>query len=294
MSNRARLLAWLGVLLAGAALRLYQLDGQIIADDEWHALRMVWLHGYETIFTRFGQADHCIPLTLFYEWISRVGKLDEWAMRMPLLLAGLASMLLVPLAYKPWLKLDERVLLGALIALWPILIYYSRTARPYALLFLLAGTALPLAYRWWYEKKRWWGAGYGGCTVLAGWMNPLTLALTLSPFLWFGAAALRTAATDRTPKPLLRLISVSVPVVALLAVLVGPPLVNDWMSLTGKTGAQQADGQTLVVFWQLFSGSRGWPVALLVSLLAAVGLTELVQRDSGFAAFAGFASFCLG
>ncbi|MEM9181617.1 MAG: hypothetical protein AAGB27_00555 [Pseudomonadota bacterium] len=290
MSRHRWLIAWGLTLIAGIALRVYQIGDQIIADDEWHALRMVSLFGYAEIFTTFGVADHCIPLTLLYEWLSRNGALSEWAMRAPMMVAGVSAIVLIPIAFRPWLNARERWLLGAMIALWPILIYYSRTARPYALLFLLAGAAIPLAYQWWYQKKRKSGVFYGVGVVLAGWMNPLTLALGLSPLLWFSGSAIRSAIVLRQRAPMLRLLRFGLPVAASLALLIGPPLLNDWSSLTGKAGTDQAGLETIIVFWQLFSGSRGWPVAVVVLVLTAVGSFELAKRDRRFL---GFLSFCV-
>lgn len=54
-------------LAVGMALRLYQLPAQIIADDEFHALNTAIRHSYRFILTHFGEADHSIPVSLFYK-----------------------------------------------------------------------------------------------------------------------------------------------------------------------------------------------------------------------------------
>ena len=143
---------WLagGLILAvGAFLRFYRAGAQVIIDDEWHALNAVQDHGYAWIFTHLSRADHSIPLTLFYEWLSRGPGLDEWLMRLPSMLAGVALIAVFPVLARPWLRRNEALLAAGLIAISPFLVFYSRIARPYALLALLGSTAIVLAWRWW-------------------------------------------------------------------------------------------------------------------------------------------------
>ena len=69
MSRRApRADAWSALLLvafvAGAALRIWQLDIQILIDDEWHAIHKLLRSSPLDIVTHLGYADYSIPLTL--------------------------------------------------------------------------------------------------------------------------------------------------------------------------------------------------------------------------------------
>jgi hypothetical protein len=76
---------WVVLLSAAAVLRLWYLPDQLLADDEWHALHKVISATPADILRSFGHADHTIPLTLFYEWLAAGPGLDEWTMRLPLL-----------------------------------------------------------------------------------------------------------------------------------------------------------------------------------------------------------------
>ena len=69
-----------------------------------------------------------------------------------------------------------------------MLVYYSKTARPYALTCLLTFVAIVAFQRWWLGEAatRRWGATYIAATVLAGWLHPITLPFTLLPFAHFG------------------------------------------------------------------------------------------------------------
>ena len=135
--------SWVVALSAALYLRLWQLPQQLLADDEWHAVNKLLLaEGYKEIFTSYGLADHCIPLTLLYSWLANQGWLTEWNMRLPLLVAGLGLVVVFPLLLRRWLQGVECWLFAALLAVSPLLIYFSRTARPYALSTLLAAIAL--------------------------------------------------------------------------------------------------------------------------------------------------------
>ena len=90
-----------------------------------------------------------------------------------------------------------------LLAISPLLIFYSRFARPYALVALLSSCAVLFAWHWWQavglEKRRvagggravGWALAWLSCAVLAGWFNPVSLALSLAPFACFGLLAIR-------------------------------------------------------------------------------------------------------
>src|ERR1700752_663332 len=82
--------------VAGVWLPIYQLRSQVLIDDEWHAVRMLVGADAATIATHFGYADYCIPLTLYYRWLFDLGVLDEWQMHLPLLIAGVALLLVAP------------------------------------------------------------------------------------------------------------------------------------------------------------------------------------------------------
>src|SRR5215470_12059409 len=120
-------------LLAGIFLRVWQLDRQILLDDEWHAInKLLRAADARDIATHFGLADYSIPLTLFYRFLYLHGGLTDWGMRAPMLLAGTGLLLAAPWLTRGMLPLSTRCLWAALIAISPLLTYHTRTARPYA------------------------------------------------------------------------------------------------------------------------------------------------------------------
>jgi len=273
------------VVIFGILIRLYRVGEQLILDDEWHALNAVQNHDYWWIFSHFGQADYSIPLALLFEFFSHTTGLDEITMRLPSLLAGILTLLVIPLLMRPWLKRNEIIVLVGLIAISPFLINYSRIARPYALIALLAGASLPLAWRWWHNKDRGSGTAWFTCTVLAAWLNPISLAVTAGPFLWFAGDSLAALWRVHDRQKLYRLVFMGVAISAAVALLMYIPLTNDFASLANKTGTHQVEPTTFLVALSLFSGSGHLLVVVAIALAFAFGCLTLYRRDPRFFSF---------
>jgi len=262
-------------LFAGAFLRVWQLRGQMLIDDEWHAVRMLLRSGYADIATHFGVADHSIPLTLFYRWLHDLGVLDEWRMHLPLLAAGIALLAVASLALRREIGAATRASWVALLAVSPTLVYFSRTARPYALVALCGFVAL-LAFRnWWLRRPhaRAWGAIYVACTVLAGWAHLLSLLFTLWPFVPCAIAALRARRAGMA-----RLVGLAVITVLPLALLLGPPLAGDWAAMAGKAGTDLPSWQTLADALGMQFGVGPMLVAACLLVPLTLGIASLWRR----------------
>src|SRR5262249_6763676 len=148
----------LGVLAIGVglALRLHQLGGQIVADDEWHALHAIRDLSYVDIARHFGDSDHCIPLTLLFKLLGDAFGLGQLMMRAPVLLAGALALLVFPLLVRKWMGLATAVVFAWLLAISPLHIFYSRFARPYSISLLLAFTGVMAFLAFWGSgDKRW-------------------------------------------------------------------------------------------------------------------------------------------
>jgi hypothetical protein len=294
-----------GMLLAGAWLRIAQLRSQMLIDDEWHAVRMLVRNGYAEIATRFGLADHSIPLTLYYRWLYDRAALSEWSMHLPLLLAGLGLLLLAPWLLRRSLAPATRGIWLGLLAISPTLVYFSRTARPYALVALLGFVALVAFHNWrrHRERRRTWAAVYVFATVLAGWAHLLSLVFTLWPFVHHACGLLAGAPRRgrlRSSMPgwrdlLLLGIATAVP----LAIALLPPLRNDWAAMAGKAGTDSITLESLRHAVQMqFGVVDAWMLLPLLALLA-FGAWRLAWRNGDLvwlplgAAVAGLVAICV-
>ncbi|MFA5495614.1 MAG: glycosyltransferase family 39 protein, partial [Porticoccaceae bacterium] len=255
------------------------------ADDEWHALNTLLKHDAGYIFRHFGHADHSIPLTLYYALLANTLGLSEFAMRLPLVLAGIALLLAIPWLSKDLLDRGEQWVCTAFLALSPLAIYYSRTARPYALSMLLTFTALWLLLRWWREPRAGRAFGFVVCAALAGWLHPVSLAFTGAAMLFVGTARLLDAIRGREWRPLVQMILLGTALLAPLAALLAPPVVSDWQAFAGKTGSHVIQLATVGQSVQLFAGTSSKWVAGAWLLVGLYGAGRLFRRDRQLTAF---------
>ena len=294
--------AWVIVLalafVAGAWLRWYQLDVQVLLDDEWHAVHKVLNSDAIGIATTFGFADHSIPLTLYYRFLALHGGLTEWVMRLPLLLSGIALLLVAPLVLRRETALPVRAAWVALLAISPLLVYLSKTARPYALTSLLTFIAVVAFRRWWLSEgaTKGWGAAYIGASVLAGWLHPITLSFTLLPFAYYGIRSLFAARTAisaagapgialRAQPGLLRFMLLGVLTSIPLAAALLPPLLNDWVRFSAKAGAHWVTPESFYRTLLMLFGIAQPALLIVLAALTGLGIHRLWRRDSDLTAY---------
>jgi hypothetical protein len=300
--DRRRRAAWLVLLIAvvaaGAFLRSWQLGSQILVDDEWHAInKLLRAPDAHDIATHFGLADYSIPLTLYYRFLYLHGGLTEWGMRTPMLLAGLGLLVAAPWLTRRLLSWPTRTLWVGLMALSPLMIYHTRTARPYAITTLLCFIAI-FAFRFWWQRagrRWWWAAGYVAATFLAGWLHLIALSFALAPFLYYGVFALRDCIVPGDRAGGLRrvrdLATLGVCVALPLAAALLPPLVTDAASLAAKAGTDSATPESIYrTLLICFGIASPWLLALFVAL-CVVGVRALHRRDADFVGYASFVVF---
>lgn len=277
-----RWLPWLAVFAAAAALRLWQLPGQILIDDEWHALHRLMWADYREIFLSLGHADHSIPLTLLFRWLAETVGLHEWQMRLLPLAAGLASVVAIPAVLRAWLDGRERVLLAALLAVSPLLVHFSRYVRPYAMVVLLGFVAVVLLWQWWRQGGRWRAAGFMVCAVPAVWLHALSALFIGAALTWFGLAGLHRAWRDRRAGDLARVLALGGATTGLCCALLLPPILADPWSIAAKAGVDRIAPVTLVRSWELIAGTAGNAMGVVMLLAAGVGGAILWRRDRAF------------
>jgi hypothetical protein len=269
-------LGLLGAVVAGAVIRLDQIREQIVLDDEWHALHAILRFGYGRILTHFGWTDFCIPLAVFDKVVKDTVGLSEMWMRLPVLLAGIGTLGVIPLMARAWVGRSASTSLAWLLALSPLHVFLSRFARPYAIsLFLVMLGGLSLA-RWWEDgRPKWMRLGVAGF-VLAPYFHLSALPAVLAVLgLGLLAAAAPRGAGARRPRVVIRLAAA---VVLGLAILVGLPLAVDHAALTYKAGGGHLGVSIAEGSLELMAGTARAP--LLVALVAAaLGGGILLARE---------------
>ncbi len=135
--------------LTGFFLRLYLLADQAFIDDEWHGLYYVIGKSPAWLLTHFSiPGATCIPLNLYAWALGATIGWSEFMLRLPSLVCGLLCVLVCPLLARKLIGDRRGVVLAFLLAISPVLIFYSRISRPYSAIALLGFAAILLAAHW--------------------------------------------------------------------------------------------------------------------------------------------------
>jgi hypothetical protein len=261
-------------LALGAWLRFDQLASQVPVEDEWHLIHQVTYYGARHILMTFGNADYGIPLALMYLLeANTIGGVSELDLRLPMAIAGTATVILVPLMLRRRFEDRTLALFALLLAASPFLISYSRMVRTYALIVF----GIYVAY-WLFERATrgdrvsWLaGSGYAIVSGLVLWTHLLTGPMLAAPLIWEWAGRLRCRSGIRT------LVFLTALTGALMALAVLPPLMSDPAALSSKTGRDSIGWDTVVGSWYFFMGTGSDLVAGITAVLAAVGLAQTLK-----------------
>jgi hypothetical protein len=267
-------------LVLGAWLRLHGLGGQVVQDDEWHAIHKLLSSGYAEIFRSFGVADHSIPLTLLYKAMAETVGLTEINMRIVQVLAGIA---LIPLAAAiAWYATANRavVLLHAfLVAGAPFLVLYSRIARPYAITTLLAVLVLAALWRWREARSLKLAAAACLLTALAAWLHPISAIFPAVALLFIFAEDLRARKGVRA------IVMLGLAAAFAIAIPLAAPVIHDLHALSDKAGGNFAGGYTLARMLSLFAGGLPDAVTVGAVAIAAFGAIRLYRAQRVLGAY---------
>ena len=265
---------FLGILAIGIYLRFQQISIQWLMDDEWHAVhKLIDSDGYAPILLSFGRSDYSIPLTALYKLLAETVGLSELRMRLPMLLGGTLFLGLAMLWIRKRMSAMTALVFGFLIAVSPLLINYSRNARPYMLTLLIAGLATWALARWERGGELRYAVGYLCCAWLAGWLHlimaPFVLALLLPLYIRLLRKSGSSAIGWHT------LIMISFLAIAGTLALNLPPLLGDPAAMTAKTGSGLPNLDTLTGVWHIWLGSDSSAIVLIGLALAGLGLSSV-------------------
>ncbi|MEW6747819.1 MAG: hypothetical protein AB1486_34280 [Planctomycetota bacterium] len=262
-------------IVIGAALRLYAIGDQILADDEWHALRAALTYDWGYIASHFGGADYSIPLALLYKALLGSVGLSEMLMRAPVLVGGIAG--LIGLAWLVRISAGKQTgdIFAFLLAVSPFHVYFSRYARPYAISMALSFAALLAITLWWNTGKRRWAVLFVLAAVLAPYFHMTSLPVVVAPLPLLLAMSLLGRREGRSRGVL----GLAGAVVLGLVLLLAAPLAHDSAALLTKTGADRhISSHTVSVAFQLWTGTaHGWLQMLMLAPVIAGAL--LLRRQ---------------
>jgi len=271
---RSRLFAGVlgAAILIGTWLRLEQIAIQVLIDDEWHAVHQLLVHTPREMLVDFGYADYSIPLGILDWYQAQVWGLSELTLRWPMIACGLATLVVFPLYVAPRLGRATAAVFALLLAISPLLVIFTRMARPYAITLLL-GWIAHAAYQRYHialHGQRWAFATYAIAAALTTWLHPVAGAFAAAPLLW-GLAQLRHTVPARRRAVFFRWLQLAAVTGALTAALVLPPLLGHPASLSAKGGVDGPGVQTLIGVWYAWLGTPSTATVVLCVALAAYG-----------------------
>jgi hypothetical protein len=272
--------AWTWLLAAAAALgtflRIDQFGAQVLIDDEWHAVHQLLRLTPAQMFLDFGHADYSIPLGLLDGLLANLVGLSESAMRTPMLACGLATLVLFPLYIAPRLGRANAAVFALLLAISPLLVIYSRMARPYAITLLLAWGAHAAFCRFDASPRGEHGAGAAcaSAATVAAWLHPIIAPFVVAPFLW-ALFDLRHETRAARRSRCMRLAGMAAATGLPMAALLLPPLLAHTESLAAKAGIDHPGFDALAGVWYAWLGTPSTLAAVLCCALAAYGARDV-------------------
>lgn len=220
---------------AGIFLRLYLLKDEVFADDEWHGLYYVIGKSPFWLLTHFSiPGATCIPLNV-YTWLlgQTVGWSEIW-LRMPSLICGILCVLTGPLLAREIVGTRRAAWLALLLAISPLLIFYSRISRPYSAVAFLSFAALLFAARWARRGGRRLGIIFVVLSVLAVYFHLFAIVTAMAPVLaamvYLVVMRLRKQPATLVAPPLRQWIFAAVAMAGLSVLLLSAPMLHSLRS----------------------------------------------------------------
>lgn len=274
----------LGALLIGTGLRLYQLPGQILFGDEWHAIFAANRAGYFQILSHFGVSDYSIPIALYFKLaINSIG-LGEYVIRTPFFLAGTLSVLIFPLLVRGLVGRFTSNLFAWLLALSPPLIFYTRFARPYAIAVCFGFIAVVLFFRWWIEPNPRYAIQYVICALISAYSLLVTLPFVLGPFIFFTAFSIGKA-RDQPSNATKRLTCLGLLTLLSLLLFFALPLYGDLGAISDKAVHHRIHLSVLADAFRILMGVASPLLVIPMFILVVMGLIRVYGKSRSFAAY---------
>jgi 4-amino-4-deoxy-L-arabinose transferase-like glycosyltransferase len=269
-------LALLPAIGAGLAWRLAPVGEAFLQGDELHSLKHL-TPGWAHLLTSFDLTGSGMLLPLLQRGLADTLGLDHWTLRSP---AWLPGCLLVLLCYPLVRRCYGRVSAGVatlLVAVNPLLVFYSHFARSYALMALLCLLFWLLVQRAATRGALGWRDGLAIAALCA--LLPYThwiSALFLVPVGLAGALALGIEA--RSPRPVLALAAAGI-AGALAALLLHWPAADSLRIAFERSGAGYAGHFGLLDVTALLVGSTALRSAVVwITAAAALALLALERH----------------
>ncbi len=268
----------LAIGLVGAALRLNQIGDQVLVDDEWHGMIFVLTRRLPETWLDFNPLVNSSRPYNVYRWLllHTVGW-SEIGLRLPVLLCGVTSAPLVGGLVRKYVGERAALICAFLIAISPILVFYSRFCRSYALIALLGPISIIALCEWLTTNRVRWAITYVLATVSLAYCHLTGLAVA-GATLTFAVAAWTLTRWRRSRGIAVSALSLGI-VVGTIALMLGVLLypVFKGRALMPTRGGQ-IEYTTFSEFFLMLSGTGILVVAGLFCVGVCLGAILLLRR----------------
>lgn len=239
------------------------------------------------ILTHYVSADNCIPLTAFYRAQMDMGiGFSEMTFRLPILILGIAFLIIAPLALKDKIGKRPAIFLSWMIALAPLLVFYSRMVRPYAVTLLLSFAAVMCFFIWLSKRTLSAGIAYAILSALSIYFHLTTAPFVLAPLAFFLIESI--IRKDRDNRRYSAFLVISMLTVGLTILILSPALPSLITFVTEKSMRSSIGLYTAKGFFHLFAGTSHPILAIAFWSLCIRGFVGLALKKSRFALYCLF------
>jgi len=289
-SSRLKDYLWiLPALGAGTAIRLIHLSYQIIGGDEMHTVRVALQQPLEWILTHYVTTDNCIPLTAFYRVQMDLGiRFTEMTFRLPILVLGIVFLIIAPLVLKDKIGKRPAFFLSWLIAIAPLLVFYSRMVRPYMASVFLSFAAVMCFFGWLSSRKLPTGIAYAVLSALAIYFHLTTAPFVLAPLAYFLLE--KGIRKERERREFISFFVIAGLTAGIILLFLVPALPSLIPFITEKTMESSFSLKTAGGFFHFFAGTPHRLLTAIFWIVAIGGFVKLVLKRSRFALYSLFVS----
>jgi uncharacterized membrane protein len=170
------------VLVLSGLLRIFAINQSLWLDEATTALTTKL--SYFDIFTQFTPKDFHPPLYYFLmKFITSFSGISEIALRLPSVLAGIATVFVIYLIGKKLFTKQIGIVAALLLATSPLHIYYSQEARMYSITALLVSLVVYFWIRATVDRNRKWWVLFAVCILLTVGFDYLAGVILLPLFI---------------------------------------------------------------------------------------------------------------
>lgn len=292
IGNPAQCIFLTVVLTIGIFLRCWQWSSQLLLDDEWHALNFVLSRSFTDVLLQQGMGANSIPINIWTWLLLHTVGWSEALLKLPSLVCGIVSLVVFPWLVNRLWGGSVATVATALLAVSPVVIFYSRLTRPYAPTMLLATVSLLLTIKWMQDGQRRDMVTSAVSGSLAISFHLYAAIPVCAPLLVAACYCLkrRAAASESLTQTnalkftdLLIAFGIFTLFDGLMVVL--PNLLNPWWKGENVQGVDHATVETARTVMTLLAGSRSLLLGIVAAILVVAGLSLLIRnrRSTGIA-----------